>query len=42
MYEVLIGVAVAVGYLAPTVAFALAIKPAGDAVQSVGRSAATL
>jgi hypothetical protein len=42
MYDLLIGVAVAVGYLAPTVAFALAIKPAGDVVQSVGRSAATL
>jgi hypothetical protein len=37
--DVLIGLLVAVGYLAPTVAFALAIRPAADVVESVGRSA---
>lgn len=40
--DVLIGLLVAVAYLAPSVVFALAIKPAGEAVQSVGRSASAL
>ena len=38
----LIGLLVAVAYLTPSVLFALAIKPAGEAVERVGRSAATL
>jgi hypothetical protein len=42
MTDVLIGLLVAVAYLAPTVVFALAIKPASEVVQSVGRSAATV
>jgi hypothetical protein len=40
--DLLIGLLVAVAYLAPSVVFALAIKPAGDVVQSVGRPAAAL
>jgi hypothetical protein len=40
--DLLIGVLVAGAYIAPGVLFALAIRPAGDAVQSVGRSAASL
>jgi hypothetical protein len=40
--DLLIGLLVAVAYLAPSVVFALAIKPAGDVVRSVGRSAAQL
>lgn len=42
MTDVLIGLLVAVAYLVPTVLFALAIKPAGEAVQAWGRSASTL
>jgi hypothetical protein len=38
----LIGLLVAVAYIAPSVLFALAIKPASEAVESVGRSAASL
>jgi hypothetical protein len=38
----LIGLLVAVAYLTPSVLFALAIKPAGEAVERVGRSAAKL
>jgi hypothetical protein len=40
MRDVLIGLLVAAAYLAPSVAFALAIKPAGEAVERVGRAAA--
>jgi hypothetical protein len=40
--DVLIGLLVAVAYLAPTVLFALAIRPAGEAVEAWGRSASTL
>jgi len=36
----LIGLLVAVAYIAPSVLFAVAIKPAGEAVERVGRSAA--
>lgn len=39
MTDVLIGVLVAGAYLAPAVVFALAVKPASEVVQSVGRSA---
>jgi hypothetical protein len=38
--ELLIGLLVAVAYLAPSVVFALAIEPAAKAVQRVGRAAA--
>ena len=38
----LIGLLVAAAYIAPSVLFALAIKPAGEAVECVGRSAAGL
>ena len=40
--DLLIGLLVAGAYLAPSVVFALAIKPAGEVVQSVGRSATGL
>jgi hypothetical protein len=40
--DALIGLLVAVAYLAPTVVFALAIRPASEVVQSVGRSATTV
>jgi hypothetical protein len=40
--DLLIGVLVAAAYIAPSVMFALAIRPAGEVVQSVGRSAAAL
>ena len=40
--DLLIGLLVAVAYLAPSLVFALAIRPAGEAVQSVGRSATGL
>jgi hypothetical protein len=40
--DVMIGVLVTVAYLAPTVVFALAIRPASEVVQGVGRSAATV
>jgi hypothetical protein len=40
--DLLIGLLVAVAYLAPTILFALAIQPAGEVVQKVGRSTATL
>jgi hypothetical protein len=36
----LIGLLIAVAYLAPSVIFALAIEPAAEAVQRVGRAAA--
>jgi hypothetical protein len=39
LMDVLIGLLVTVAYLAPTVAFALAVKPAAEVVESVGRSA---
>jgi hypothetical protein len=35
-----VGLLVAVAYLAPSVVFALAIEPAAEAVQRVGRAAA--
>jgi hypothetical protein len=38
----LIGLLIAVAYLTPSVLFALAIKPAGEAVERVGRCAAEL
>jgi hypothetical protein len=38
----LIGLLIAAAYIAPSVLFALAIKPASEAVESVGRSAAQL
>ena len=38
----LIGVLVVVAYIVPSVVFALALKPAGDAVQEVGRSTASV
>jgi hypothetical protein len=40
--DLLIGALVAAAYIAPSVIFALAIRPAGEAVQSVGRSAGAL
>jgi hypothetical protein len=40
--DLLIGVLVAAAYIAPSVIFALALRPAGEIVQSVGRSAAAL
>jgi hypothetical protein len=40
MRDLLIGLLVAGAYLAPSVAFALAIKPAAEAVERVGRAAA--
>jgi hypothetical protein len=40
--DVLIGLLVAFAYLTPSVLFALAIKPAGEAVQAWGRSASTI
>jgi hypothetical protein len=40
--DLLIGVLVAAAYIAPSVMFALAIRPAGEVVQSLGRSATTL
>jgi hypothetical protein len=40
--DLLIGVLVAAAYIGPSVIFALAIRPAGEVVQSVGRSAADL
>jgi hypothetical protein len=40
--DLVIGVLVAAAYIAPSVMFALAIRPAGEVVQSVGRSAAAL
>jgi hypothetical protein len=36
----LIGLLIAAAYIAPSVAFALAIKPAAEAVERVGRAAA--
>ena len=42
MHDVLIGVLVAVAYVVPSIVLALAIKPAGELVQEVGRSAATV
>jgi hypothetical protein len=38
--ELLVGLLVAVAYLAPSVVFAFAIEPAAQAVQRVGRAAA--
>jgi hypothetical protein len=40
MRDMLIGLLIAAAYLTPSVAFALAIKPAEEAVQRVGRAAA--
>jgi hypothetical protein len=40
--DLLTGLLVAGAYVAPGVVFALAIKPAAEAVQSVGRSATEL
>jgi len=40
MRDVLIGSLVAGAYLVPSVAFALAIKPAAEAVERVGRATA--
>ena len=40
MRDVLIGLLVAGAYLVPSVAFALAIKPAAEAVERVGRPTA--
>jgi hypothetical protein len=40
--DLLIGLLVAAAYVAPSVVFALAIKPAGEVVQGVGRSATAL
>jgi hypothetical protein len=40
--DLLIGLLVAVAYVGPSVVFARAIKPAAEAVQSVGRSATEL
>jgi hypothetical protein len=42
LLDVLIGLLVAGAYIAPSVIFALAIKPAGDVVQSAGRSVAAV
>ena len=42
VHDVLIGVLVAAAYVAPSVVFALAIRPAGEVVQGVGRSAASV
>jgi hypothetical protein len=42
VHDVLIGVLVGVAYIVPSVVFALAIKPAGEVVREVGRSAASL
>jgi hypothetical protein len=41
-HDVLIGVLVAAAYVVPSVVFALAIKPAGEVVQEVGRSTASI
>jgi hypothetical protein len=42
LHDVLIGALVTVAYIGPSVVFALAIKPAGEVVQEVGRSTASL
>jgi hypothetical protein len=42
LHDVLIGVLVVVAYIAPSVVFALAIKPAGEVVQEAGRSTASV
>jgi hypothetical protein len=39
MRDLLIGLLVAGAYLVPSVAFALAVKPAAEAVERVGRAA---
>jgi hypothetical protein len=40
--DLLTGLLVAVAYVAPSFVFALAIRPAAEVVQSVGRSATEL
>jgi hypothetical protein len=40
MRDMLIGLLVAGAYLVPSVAFALAIRPAAEAVERVGRATA--
>jgi hypothetical protein len=40
MRDMLIGLLVAGAYLVPSLAFALAIKPAAEAVERVGRASA--
>jgi hypothetical protein len=40
--DLLVGLLIGVAYLAPIVLFALAIRPAGEVVESVGRSATTV
>jgi hypothetical protein len=40
MRDLLIGLLVAGAYLVPSVAFALAVKPAAEAVERVGRATA--
>jgi hypothetical protein len=42
LYDVLIGALVVVAYIVPSVVFALAIKPAGEVVQEVGRATASV
>jgi hypothetical protein len=42
VHDVLIGALVAVAYIVPSIVFALAIKPAGEVVQGVGRSTASV
>jgi hypothetical protein len=42
LHDVLIGALVVVAYIVPSVVFALALKPAGEVVQEVGRSTASV
>ena len=42
LHDVLSGVLVAAAYIAPSVVFALAIKPAGEVMQEVGRATASV
>jgi hypothetical protein len=42
VHDALIGLLVAVAYIVPSVVFALAIKPAGEVVQEVGRATASV
>jgi hypothetical protein len=42
LHDVLIGVLVTVAYIVPSIGLALAIKPAGEVVQEVGRSTASV